>query len=326
MILDWDHDEALAEFLLEPQVCELYRKYDKFKGFSSVLAQGFCNLKKLNVRHSFIEEIWPHALVDEEGQHIGICNVLRELKLSEMPNLLHLWSENFQLGRTFQNLEHLRVSKCGRLKYLMPSSITFQNLQSLEVSECHGLKYLMPSSTMKCLVQLWRIQITECTRMTEIIADEGGDEISFNPLKYLGIHCLPNLRGFNLSNRTIRFPLLKNVTVTRCPELKIFSNGVLSTPKLKEVELAENNSKYQWGYIPVNQEQLWEGDLNTTIKRFWEDNFATCIQQLFTEKVCSQTFISQSNFVRVNRSKMVHTPSGRNGHYVLGNRNLVIYV
>uniref|UniRef100_A0A2N9G9V8 Uncharacterized protein n=1 Tax=Fagus sylvatica TaxID=28930 RepID=A0A2N9G9V8_FAGSY len=106
--------------------------------------------------------------------------------------------------------------------------------------------------------------------MTEIVTDEGGDEagdeISFTQLEYLGLHCLPNLKGFNLSNRTIRFPLLKYVTVTRCPELKMLSNGVLSTPKLKKVELAEDNEKLPEGYyLPINGKDIWEGDLNTTI-------------------------------------------------------------
>jgi hypothetical protein len=73
----------------------------------------------------------------------------------------------------------------------------------------------------------------------------------------------------------------------------MFSNGVLSTPELKTVEMAANSEKDPRGYYkPINGKELWEGGLNTTIKRFWEDNFATiCIQQLFTEKVCSHTFI-----------------------------------
>ena len=217
---------------------------------------------------------------------------MRELTLSEMPNLLYLWNENSQPGGTFQNLEILEVSKCGRLKNLVPSSKSFQNLHDLEVSECHGLSYLVASSTAKSLVQLWKLVITECNRMTEIVRDEGKDEakdeISFSQLKYLELHCLPSLNGFNLSNHTIRFPSLTEVIVIGCPELKIFSNGVLSTPQLTGVEQAEDSSqKYPWHYEPINSKRLWEGDLNTTIKRFWEDHFPTCIQQLFIEKVCS---------------------------------------
>ena len=114
--------------------------------------------------------------------------------------------------------------------------------------------------------------------MTEIVRDEGGDEagdeISFSQLETLKLHSLPSLNGFNLSNHTIQFPSLTEVIVTGCPELKIFSNGVLSTPRLTEVEQAKDNKgRGLWGnYEPINSKRLWEGDLNTTIKRFWEDD------------------------------------------------------
>lgn len=63
---------------------------DKLNGFSSLLAQGLCNLKTLYVGHSFIEEICAHQLVDKEGQHAGTLEHLTVLRLSEMPNLLQI--------------------------------------------------------------------------------------------------------------------------------------------------------------------------------------------------------------------------------------------
>ena len=120
--------------------------------------------------------------------------------------------------------------------------------------------------------------IAECKRLTEVVTDEGGDEagdeISFIQLKYFELEYLPSLKGFNMSNHTIRFPLLGRVTVTECPELKIFSNGVVWTPKL-------------WGSRTTNlfnSISFRDGDLNSNIKRYWEKSFDTCIQQLFTEK------------------------------------------
>ena len=237
-MLDWYSAEPLAEFFRK-QACELYDKFSTTK--------NFCNLNTLHVKHFFIEEIYPHGLVDKEGQHIRIFEGLNRLELSEMPNLLHLWNENSQPGRTFQNLYNLKVSKCGRLKNLVPSSISFQKLNFLIVSECHGLSCLVTKSTAKSLVRLSTLVIIDCKRTTEIVTDEGedeaGDEISFRQLNTLQLHGLPNLKGFNLSNRTIRFPLLNYVTVTGCPELKMFSNGVLSTPKLEKVKLAEDNER-----------------------------------------------------------------------------------
>jgi hypothetical protein len=55
-------------------------------------------------------------------------------------------------------------------------------------------------------------------------------------------------------------------------------------PKLKHVTLTENYNTKSWS---VPRQQLQEQDFNTIIKRFWEENFDTCVGQLFTEKVCS---------------------------------------
>ena len=141
------------------------------------------------------------------------------------------------------------------------------------------------------MVQLREMIIAECKRLTEIVTDEGGDEagdeISFSQLKYFELEYLPSLKGFNMSNYTIRFPLLGWVTVTECPELKIFSNGVVWTPKLKEIQLAEKIRKNGRGSRTTNlfnSISFRDGDLNTNIKRYWEKSFDTCIQQLFTEK------------------------------------------
>nr|POE58135.1 hypothetical protein CFP56_67249 [Quercus suber] len=53
---------------------------DKLNGFSSMLAQGLCNLKTLYVELSFIEEICAHQLVDKEGQH---ARTLKHLTVRE---------------------------------------------------------------------------------------------------------------------------------------------------------------------------------------------------------------------------------------------------
>ena len=119
--------------------------------------------------------------------------------------------------------------------------------------------------------------------MREIVTNEGegeaGDEICFNQLNHLFLGDLPSLRSFGLGNRTIKFPSLVNLCVSGCPEMKIFSNGVLSMPKLKDVGLDENK------WRPKRRELLPEEDVNSAIKRFWEENYDPCLQQLFTEKV-----------------------------------------
>ena len=159
----------------------------------------------------------------------------------------------------------------------------FRNLNTLRVSKCHGLISLASSSTVKSLAQLKDLDLSDCKRMREIVTNEGegeaGDEICFNQLEELYLHDLPSLRSFQLGNRTIRFPSLDYLRVIGCPEMKIFSNGVLSMPKLKRVGLDEND------WWREKRELLPEEDVNSAIKRFWEENYDPCVQQLFTEKV-----------------------------------------
>ena len=274
--LDWDdtknqtNGRLFGEFFCKLEVLKLHGKYDKLVAVPSVFVEGLRNLKSLSITNLFF---------DNEGQYAGTFERLTELNLYRMPKLTLLWKENSEQGRAFQNLGILRVAFCCRLKNLVPSSMNFRNLNTLDVSECHGLISLATSSTVKSLVQLKELYIYECKRMREIVTNEGegeaGDEICFNQLEELYLHDLPSLRSFQLCNRTIKFPSLEDLTVTVCPEMKIFSNGVLSMPKLKKLN--------EWW--PEGIELSPEEDVNSAIKRFWEENYDPCVQQLFTEKV-----------------------------------------
>ncbi|XP_030957889.1 disease resistance protein At4g27190-like [Quercus lobata] len=282
--LDWNetmiqtNGRLFGEFFCKLEVLRLYGKDDKLIAVPSVFVEGLRYLKSLSVTNLFF---------DNEGQYAGTFERLTELNLYKMPKLMLLWKENSEQGRAFQNLENLTVSECGRLKNLVPSSMHFRNLNTLNVWKCHGLISLATSSTVKSLVQLKKLDLYGCKRMREIVTNEGegeaGDEICFNQLNSLWLDDLPTLRSFHLGNRTIKFPSLEYLYVTRCPEMKIFSNGFLSMPKLKKIGLDENK------WLPKRRELLPEEDVNSAIKRFWEENYDPCVQQLFTEKTDAST-------------------------------------
>ncbi|KAM3734366.1 hypothetical protein ACB098_10G010100 [Castanea mollissima] len=277
--LDWNetmnqtYGRLFGEFFCKLEVLRLYGKDDKLIAVPLVFVEGLRYLKSLSVSNLFF---------DNEGQYARSFERLTGLYLSKMPKLMLLWKENSQQGRAFQNLESLRVSECGSLKILMSSSMHFRNLNILTVRECHGLISLATSSTVKSLVQLKELVISRCKRMIEIVTNEGegeaGDEICFNQLNHLWLIDLPSLRSFHLGNRTIKFPSLGFLQVIGCPEMKIFSNGILSMPKLKRPRLGENLEQ------SCNRKLLPEEDVNSAIKRNWEENYDTCVQQLFTEK------------------------------------------
>ncbi|KAG6701539.1 hypothetical protein I3842_08G170000 [Carya illinoinensis] len=202
-----------------------------------------------------------YELVDREIR-------LRLLRLCPLRMLTHLWKEDStQPCQLFHNLEYLDVLQCGKLKNLVPSSVSLHNLTRLEISDCHGLINLLTSSTAKTLVQLENMTVTDCKRITEIVAmedDEANVAITFNKLRYLELRGLPNLTHFCSGPYSFGFPSLDEVIVRCCPEMKTFSHGVLSTPKLKGVY-----DSYRWD---SKRNLHWEDDLNTTTRCLWEAN------------------------------------------------------
>jgi hypothetical protein len=173
-----------------------------------------------------------------------------------------LWNEDTQPCPIFHNLETLKVSECGKLKILVPSSVSFQNLSELEILKCHGLISLVTSSTAKSLVQLKKLSVSECKTITEIVRGDGGEGndqvITFSKLTSLKLDCLPQLSNFCSGGYSFEFPSLEEVIVSQCQEMKIFSDGVLSTPKLKRVQATKEDGGH------------WKDDLNSTIHWLWE--------------------------------------------------------
>lgn len=195
----------------------------------------FCRLKFLELNGAPFNEICTY--VSEEEQHSVTFEHLVKLKLCKMPRLKHIWKENSQ---PFIKLQKLVVSECDSLETFVPSSTFFENLKKLKVSRCQQLTSLLTPSTVKSLLQLKKMVIFECQKMTEVVANEGseGDKITFSQLKSLELRCLRDLTKFHSGNCKIIFPSLEKLTVVACPQLKIFSSEV-SAPKLKGVEIAK---------------------------------------------------------------------------------------
>ncbi|KAJ6762671.1 RPP4C3 [Salix purpurea] len=213
-------------------------------------------MEKLVVNLGYFKELFPCQLVDEE-EHI--LARIRCLELWNLPDLEKIWNQDLRVDQLLQNLETLEVVNCGSLINLAPSASTFGNLTALHVCYCKALKYLVTSSTARSLVQLSVMSIRECEMVTEIVAssgDEAGNEIIFRKLESLKLHSLASLTSFCSVDFTFRFPCLTEVIVTNCPEMKTFSLGILSTPKLRKVWLSEKKDKGQW-----------KRDLNITIQQ-----------------------------------------------------------
>ncbi|KAL9450764.1 hypothetical protein AB3S75_012490 [Citrus x aurantiifolia] len=189
------------------------------------------------------------------------------VEISEANNCYHLEHILIRESSVTNNLVILRVKGCDHLVNLVPPSTSFQNLTNMVVSRCNNLKIVLTSLIAKTLVRLRYMKIKSCDRITEIVQGDdvvAKDEvITFRELKELKLVDLERLTSFCSGNCAFKFPSLERLVVDDCPDMKIFSEGKLSTPKLHEVV-------QRWG----EARWAWKGDLNTTIQKasFWSDD------------------------------------------------------
>ncbi|OMO62488.1 disease resistance protein [Corchorus capsularis] len=264
----WHGQVLSTECFRKLKVLELIYISEKSTSLACCFIQSLPNLEKLLVKDSSFCQIFQFEGLSDDQRNAALTH-LTELRLSKLPELTHLWKEEFQPGViTFSNLKLLEVLDCGKLKTLVPSLVSFNNLTILKVSGCHGFTNLITYSIGRSLMQIRRMSITDCKMIEEIVAcdaDEIQGAIVFSQLRYLKLSCLPNLESFSLRNHGFEFPNLQKVIVHECPKLEIFCQGDLTTPKLQQVLLAEDEDEDD------EEKRRWEGDLKTTIRKLFEE-------------------------------------------------------
>lgn len=126
-----------------------------------------------------------------------------------------------------QELRHIEVKKCDKLRCLLPSSVPFFNLNFLTIHNCNGMMDLFNASVAKSLVNLYVMDISDCRGITSIVSEEGEEkkqeEIIFNNLTILVLRDLPSLAHFYSGKCAPKFPCLKQLTIEGCPEMETFS-------------------------------------------------------------------------------------------------------
>ncbi|CAJ2673481.1 unnamed protein product [Trifolium pratense] len=217
------------------------------------------NLESLVVQKSCFKKIFQN-----EGKMWEKTDTkIKKLTLNALPNLEHICEEGFRIDSVLEFLEYLWVYRCPSLIDLLPSSATFTHLVYLGIKDCNGLTKLITSPTAQSLNKLITLKIEDCTSLEEIVTGEENVHITFICLRGLILECLPSLKQFCSSKCFFKFPLLEVVIVKECPRMEVFSEGYISTPKLRKVKIAKND-----------EEWFWKGNLNDTITSMFEDKVA----------------------------------------------------
>ncbi|XP_048136673.1 uncharacterized protein LOC125315531 [Rhodamnia argentea] len=163
----------------------------------------FQNLEKITMTDCGSLEVVFH--VQEVNFSKAYCTStfeLRELVLTRLPKLKHVWSGLPQGGLTF-----------GRLR-------------SMEVIGCVSLKTLFPISIAKSLTWLEELLVEDCG-VEEIIMEDGVErsagDVFFPGLIKLKLLELPELRRFYRNSHTSTWPFLKELGVRHCSKMRSFS-------------------------------------------------------------------------------------------------------
>ncbi|XP_031255412.1 uncharacterized protein LOC116113399 [Pistacia vera] len=225
-----------------------------------------CDLEALELKNKLRHIIWESQTKYLKITHDKSANISLGL-LQRFENLkeLKLYGNNqykeIKCLLDLPNLEVLEVIECMELMSLVSSSTSFQNLKVLKVSDCIGLvmKLITPSMAIS-LVQLREMSIKDCMMITEIVENEGdatiSTEIVFNNLKKLSLEKLKSLTCFCSGNYSFNFPSLEDLIIRECPNMKTFSQGILTTPKLPKVKYDGEEKDLENG----------GSELNTTIQ------------------------------------------------------------
>ena len=115
------------------------------------------------------------------------------------------------------------------------------------VDGCGNLNYLFTTSMIESLVQLKKLEISNCKSMEKVIAAQelGGETMSnifFRKLVFLKLKCLPKLTSFCTCN-IIVCPSLKILNIESCRQLETFiADSVSSNVTLANHHPGQTNS------------------------------------------------------------------------------------
>ncbi|XP_018715066.2 disease resistance protein At4g27190 [Eucalyptus grandis] len=212
---------------------------------NQVTEDSFHDLESLSVHEcSKLKCVWDKKLYCQDK-----FQCLRSVSISRCESLTSLFPTS--VAKDLIHLEELKIDKSGivkliekegseeltinveavqgpshNLKVILPISKYFGHLKTLDVSYCDGLSNMFPPIIAENLVELTKLRISNCKMLTEVISDEGGKEghvVAFNQLKYMELNGLIGLRCFSSAKYTLMFPLLEDVIVIGCFNMKFFS-------------------------------------------------------------------------------------------------------
>ncbi|WVZ06512.1 hypothetical protein V8G54_019858 [Vigna mungo] len=214
------------------------------------------SLENLTVKKCFgLKEMFPSQKLQV---HNKVLAGLKRLYLWELSEL-----ECIGLEHTYtEKLELLNLSECPLVERIVSFAVSFINLKDLYVELCEKMEYLFTFATVRSLVKLETLIITNCESIKEVVKKEDEDscdEIIFGRLRSIKLEDLPRLISFYSGNATLQCPCLQTVMLAECPNMITFSEGVIKLALFSGIQTFEDS------------DFTFHVDLNTTVENLFHE-------------------------------------------------------
>ncbi|XP_027337393.1 uncharacterized protein LOC113851107 [Abrus precatorius] len=205
------------------------------------------NLQEMSIEYCNSLEIFL-----TQDPKIGEDGMLGHLKILTLNNVWKLQSIGTEdspwLNAICEKIHELNVTKCPDMTTLIDaaSAVSFSYLKELYIVKCHGLQYLFTSSVAKKLMHLELITVKECDSMKELVAEEQEEitskGIKFERLNRIVLSSLSSLICFYSGIDPLELPSLIQVDVRECPNMKIFSQGLIEAKSFQRIQALSNSN------------------------------------------------------------------------------------
>ncbi|KAK1422913.1 hypothetical protein QVD17_18202 [Tagetes erecta] len=174
----------------------------------------------------------------------GKMNRLQELTILNCTMMVEVFESELRSSNVDEGISGTTLLTVPTITTLKVNQVVIKvpqlfNLKDVCIENCDLLSHVFTFSTLETLKQLKQLSIQRCKAIKVIVKQENEksskDQVVFPHLEILQLEDLPHLKGFFLGMNEFRWPLLDDVRIDNCPQLKMFTHGQSKTPKLKYI-------------------------------------------------------------------------------------------
>ncbi|MBA0771335.1 hypothetical protein Gotri_019812, partial [Gossypium trilobum] len=133
---------------------------------------------------------------------------LKNLKLSDFPELINIWSRNPQEMLDFTTLKFLEVCDSNNLRYIFNLSMVFRlgQLRQMEIKRCNNLEQVIKEEDSITMVE-------------EAITDNSKIINIFPRLQSITVESCPDITSFYLGSKGLECPSLLEIKIANCSNM-----------------------------------------------------------------------------------------------------------